>query len=365
MNILSSANLSAHKERPCTPPEKPLTLWRTSEDLLQCCIESQGCRFSKNYGACVMCDYGTGRNLTPAELEYALEEIMRPQLPGVKTMLFGSYGSVLDDYEISGESLDVILDFASKTDVKNIIFETHYSTVTPEKLRRIRNALGSECIITIEMGYESCDEYILSACLGKVMDLNGLRETIRLIHNEGMEVSLNVFVGAPFISVREQTLTAVESIEWAFLNGADDIVVFPANIKPFTLLFDLYKAGYYPGVSHWQFIDVLNRIPEELLERVCISWYGDRKNIYENDQYPLLPPKDCDKCHNKIFGFYSDFRGAHSSKIRKHLLNNLLNSKSECSCKDKYLRDFSRGRERLSPQRIEEIVVDVCQNQAV
>ncbi len=77
-----------------------------------------------------MCDYGVGRNLTPTELEKALEETLRPALSGVKTILFGSYGSVLDEYEISSECLDVILDFVSKCSFDNIIFETHYSTVT-------------------------------------------------------------------------------------------------------------------------------------------------------------------------------------------------------------------------------------------
>ena len=85
-----------------------------------------------------MCDYGVGRNLTPTELEKALEETLRPALSGVKTILFGSYGSVLDEYEISSECLDVILDFVSKCSFDNIIFETHYSTVTLEKLIKIK-----------------------------------------------------------------------------------------------------------------------------------------------------------------------------------------------------------------------------------
>ncbi len=130
MKHLNYANLNAHKGRPCTPLGKYLTLWHTSDSFLHCCIESQGCRFSKESGACVMCDYGVGRNLTPTELEKALEETLRPALSGVKTILFGSYGSVLDEYEISSECLDVILDFVSKCSFDNIIFETHYSTVT-------------------------------------------------------------------------------------------------------------------------------------------------------------------------------------------------------------------------------------------
>lgn len=359
MKLLKRANLNAHKGRPCTPPRKHLTLWHTSDSFLHCCIESQGCKFSKDGGACVMCDYGVGRNLAPTDLKSALENILYPALSGIKTILFGSYGSVLDEYEISSECLDVILDFASECSFDNVIFETHYSTVTSEKLLKIKNALGNKFDITIEMGYESCDEYILSNCLGKVMDLGELKKTITLVCNEGMEVSLNVFLGAPFIPVQDQTLSAVRSVEWAFSNGANSVVVFPSNIKPFTLMYDLYKAGYYSEISHWQLIDVLDRIPVEYLDRVSLSWFGDRKNFYENDQYPLLSPKDCEKCHEKIFAFYRDFRNANSGRSRKELLSGLLSNSAECSCRSEYLHSFNNGRKRLSLEQIEEIVGDV------
>ncbi len=359
MNILNYVNSKVHEGRPCTPPGKPLTLYHASDSFLHCCIESQGCRFSKAAGACVMCDYGIGKNLTPSELECALKEQLRPELPKGGTVLFGAYGSVLDEYEISRECLDVILNFASEYDLERIIFETHYSTVTAEKLRKIRSALGNKSAITIEMGYESCDEYILSNCLRKVMNLNELKNVMSLIHDEGMETSLNVFVGAPFISTREQTLTAVKSVEWAFSNGADDVVLFPANIKPFTLLFELYKAGHYSEVTHWQFIDVLNRIPEKDLNKVSFSWYGDRKNFYENNQYPLIPPKSCDKCCDKIFEFYRDFRSTLSVSERKQLLNNLINGETECECRTEYLHSFDCDTERLSQQQIEGIVKNV------
>lgn len=356
MNILNFANLNAHKRRPCTPSGKPLTLWYTSSNFLHCCIESQGCKFNKDGGACIMCDYGVGKNLESIELKNALENILQPALSGIKTILFGSYGSVLDEYEISDECLDVILNFISKGSFENVIFETHYSTVTLEKLRKIKNTVGGKFRVTIEMGYESCDEYILSNCLRKIMNLDDLKKVITLIHDEKMEVSLNVFVGAPFISVKEQTLTAVKSVEWAFSNGADSVVIFPSNIKPFTLLYDLYKSGHYHVVSQWQIIDVLNRIPIEYLDRISLSWFGDRKNFYENDKYPLLPPKDCNKCHNKIFTFYRNFRNAPGGRLRKKLLDRLLNSKMECLCRIEYLQNYSHSEERLLPEQIREIV---------
>ena len=138
MNILSKMNLEAHQGRPLTPENKCLTLWRPSDRFVHCCIESRGCRFSRDSGACIMCDYGIGRGLSGEELEKALREELQPELDGVSMVLFGSYGSVFDTGEISAECFDVILDFAAGLGLEEVIFETHCCTVTEEILAKIR-----------------------------------------------------------------------------------------------------------------------------------------------------------------------------------------------------------------------------------
>ena len=47
----------------------------SADDFLHCCIESRGCRFSRDCGACIMCDYGIGVNLNPDELKELWKEI--------------------------------------------------------------------------------------------------------------------------------------------------------------------------------------------------------------------------------------------------------------------------------------------------
>ena len=96
MNILSRANLEMHKERPRTPRDKVLTLWQPEPDFIHCCVQSCGCRYSRNAGACIMCDYGIGCNVEPDELANALEQQLAPKIPYTKRMLFGTYGSILD-----------------------------------------------------------------------------------------------------------------------------------------------------------------------------------------------------------------------------------------------------------------------------
>ncbi len=357
MNILSKRNLEAHQSRPLTPEGKKLTLWRPSKDFLHCCVESRGCRFGRDNGACIMCDYGIGRNMTPHELEVELERQLQPQLKFVSTVLFGSYGSVFDVKEISEECFDVILDFIAAHKIQNVIFETHCSTVTEGKLKKVQDRLLAQDIdVSIEMGYESCDEFILKHCLNKTLNLSQLKNAVKLIHDYQMEVTLNVLLGAPFLSAREQLDTALESVAWAFEQKADHVVVFPCNIKPFTLLYQLYENDFYVPVSQWMLVTLLSRISEDQLNHISLSWYGDRKNFYENDAFPLIPPRDCERCHDRIFQLYHAFMEERDSKERKKLVDAFLGERMDCDCHAKFMEELEIQKKRLDPEEIQALL---------
>lgn len=351
MNTLSKINKSFHEKRPYTPPDKKLTLWQPSDDFMHCCIESRGCRFSRDYGACIMCDYGMGVNLKPDELKSALETELQPYMGTLTRLLVGSYGSIFDTSEVSEECFEVLLDFISKQKIRTVIFETHCCTISEDILHKIQDKLLPEHNVIIEMGYESCDPFVLRECLNKILDLRQLCTAIELIHSFSMEVSLNVFLGAPFMNTRAELDTALESVEWAFGNGADSVVIFPCNIKPFTAIHALYKNGIYKGISQWLLVELLSRIPEKYLGAVSLSWYGDRKNFYENDEYPLIPPGDCVQCHEKLFEFYGRFIKEKLSENRKELIATLVSS-VECKCYNRIKDELSQPAEILTKEEI-------------
>lgn len=355
MNLLSRCNIEAHKERPHTPPNKKITLWKASERFLHCCIESAGCHMNKDFGACIMCDYGVGRNLAPGELEQALCQSLLPFQGQIDTLLVGTYGSIFDRKEIPGDCFGVILDFLKTFNVKNVIFETHCSTVTPEILEKIADVVTDKNII-IEMGYESCDEYILKNCLNKFLDLDQLAGVIELVHRYSMEVCLNVFLGAPFLCAADQLDSAAYSVKWAFEHGADSVVLFPANIKPFTLLHELYLKNVYQPVSQWMLVELLSRVPHEKLNRVSLSWYGDRENFYENHQYPLIPPLDCPACHDRIFDFYRNFMRTCDIQERELLLQEIRNAKQNCECRENFLQSLCESKDRMDVKQIEALL---------
>jgi len=356
MNILSIANLNTHVGRPLTPEGHPITLWRPSERFIHCCIESRGCRYNRDSGACIMCDYGIGRSLSPGELSAALSSLLGPYREKLDTLLFGSYGSVLDNSEISEECFDVLLSFLKSYSVRTVIFETHCATVTAEKLAHIREVLPKGQRIIVEMGYESCDPFVLECCLNKVLSLSQLESAVRTVHDAGMSVCLNVFLGAPFLCPADQLESARASVLWALDHGADSLVLFPANIKPFTLLYKLYKAGHYAPVSQWMIPALFRLLPEEVLERITLSWYGDRKNFYENDEFPLIPPQDCPQCHNTIFSFYREFLQGRNGHERAEAVRQLWEQPVACSCREELVRSLEQFSPRCSKEQIESMV---------
>lgn len=300
-----------------------------------------------------MCDYGVGHNITPEELRRALKVKLSPYVNAATTVLFGTYGSILDTDEISEECFEVILDFIVKKGIHTVIFETHCSTVDEDILKKIQKKLQINHVkVIIEMGYESCDEYVLKNCLNKIINLDQMCNVITLIHKYSMEVSLNVLLGTPFLSAKEQLDTAVQSVDWAFEKGADSVVIFPCNIKPFTLLFELYKKDLYKPISQWLLIELLSRIPTKKLNHITLSWYGDRKNFYENDRHPLIPPTDCKKCHDRIFEFYHAFMKESDASKRKKLVDDIIGEEKECNCHTRVLQDLEVVQQRMEKNQI-------------
>lgn len=331
MNLdLILKNKNIRKNRPIISKDK---LYSTFENngVFQICFRSRGC---SNYlaGSCIMCDYGKGTNLTSEELEYAFDKAISESKNEIKMLLLNSYGSILDNHEISEECFNVLLRKLKSLNIENIIFETHYNTITYEKLLLIKNELKDKNIF-FELGLETSNELIRENNLLKKISNDEFVKTIELIHSFDIGVIVNLLVGTPFLSKKNQVDDVLNSIEWCIMNNVDEIDLFPINVKPYTLLKELYDFGEYDVISHWQLIDVLNQIPDEYLSKIYIAWYGNRELEYANGESSIFP-KSCDLCHDALMKFYSRFLSNNDKNYRKTLLNKLLSEK-KCDCYSK------------------------------
>lgn len=301
-----------------------IDIYESPSGLVQCTIRSQGCKYKLNDKACIMCNYGADKNVTVEELEYSLNTLVMPIVKD--KILFGTYGSILDESEISKELFDVILNFINSIGTKIIIFETHYKTINQKALQYISNSLTNKIVI-FEAGLESSNkDSILN--IGKDINLEELKYTINLVHKYNMEISTNILVGVPFKNTKEQLLDALETIHWSFSNKVDSVVLFPLNIKAGT------KLQHNKPISSWLLVETLLNIGKDKLDKVHIAWYGNRENNGS------IKPLTCSKCNSILMDFYKSYEFNRDAKTRSKLLRKLLKNSCECDCQAKVIKSI-------------------------
>jgi len=351
LNILSKANIKIKNKYPIEDNDSNnLCTIFLANNILQINFESKGCRNSY-LGSCIMCDYGRGRNISKEEVvrafNYAINSV--DVLP--RTLLVNTYGSILDEFEFPTENLETLLKEIRKTDFKTIFFETHYKTITKEKIELIKSYLKDRNIY-FEIGIETFNENYRKYCLNKEINNEELINTIKLIKENNCFVSANLLIGIPFLNTQEQLKDAINSIKKCIENGVDDITLFPINIKQYTLLYYLYKNNIYQPISHWMVIEVLNNIPKEYLERIFFAWYGNRDMEYSNNT--TVFPKSCDICTKQLQEFYDRFNSA-SYEEKVNLLNHLNKVSMKCNCKSEFIEETSKKSIESFENRIKEI----------
>lgn len=269
-----------------------------------------------------MCDYGKVRNenLKPNEIKEILITILNNLKELPKVLLLNSLGSVLDTEEMPIENIITLLDELSNIKIDVIIFETHYLTINNSLLRLIKQKLYNKYII-IELGLESSNKEIREKCLNKYIDNAKFIDKVNLIKSYGFGVEANVIFGVPFLTTKEQKEDTINSVNWCFKNSIDGVNLFPINIKPYTLLYKLYEQGRYFPISHRDFVEVLNRVHKEYIDKIYLCWYGNREIIYDKNK--TIFPKCKDSEYQILMNFYKKFNMNKNAEKRIELLKQI------------------------------------------
>ena len=294
-------------------------------------IPSKGC-----HNACVFCNYGFGHPIRSEEILKKVEYICRNLPKNIETLILESSGSFLDDRELPPELQYEIMHIVAKTNVYRVQLETHYQTVTQEKLKKILQILGGHQL-AFEFGLETTSETTL-AIFNKNINVKKLFQVVNDAEKVGIETSLNVIVGAPLLTITEQINDALDTVNeiLTYCPKSTDIVLFPINIKDYTLLKHMYNQGRYAAISHWEFIEVLEKIPRNVLDRIYISWWGNRVNEFHGKD-AIIHPKDCDNCRSRLMSFYNSFVNTEKLEEKQKLVEKI--SKVSCQCRDKYEKE--------------------------
>lgn len=346
-STLRKANLIVRKGRPFFLDEKICNVF-CSSDLIEIGFLSRRCSRDMQ-GACMMCDYGAARDTYSMkayldEMDRILESVDRR----INILLLCTNGSFFDHNQINHDLFCAILDRAGRCDIPIIEIETHYQDVTREKLELLERFLPGKDII-IEMGLETVQPKYQENIIMKDIDLAAYEQAITLIQSFGFHVDVNIMVGLPFLSPKEQFEDALDTIRWSFAHRGRP-VLFPVNIKPYTLLMEAYRAEFYRPISQWMLPLILDALPEIWLEQVTVAWYGDREEIYDINGERAIFPVACPTCSAAIRTFYDALPTISSGLERKKRLHQLMDDVS-CKCLEQTRREITKKSEDTFEER--------------
>lgn len=337
--VLHKVNQYIKRKRPYLNPLYPCQVFK-EDDLLEIGFLSRRCEYDAK-GTCIMCDYGCAKE-TYSDEEYLneMDQILAKRSENINVLLLCSNGSILNSNQIRDELFQKILLHAAQTNIPQVEIECHYKDVTIKKLNMIKKFLPDKQI-TIEMGLETVNPVYQKIFFGKGIDLNEYEDTIMRIKSYGFKIDLNIIIGLPFLTPKEQLQDTCQTLEWVFEHQCSP-VIFPVNIKPFTLLMHMYQSGYYKPISHWLMLTLLDSIEEKKLDQVVVAWYGNREETYEDTENHSIFPTSCPDCIDTIKDFYDKFLSYNNAHARKKLLQDMMNN-TKCSCMEQLHLTEDRG----------------------
>lgn len=335
--LLSKANVAIRRNRPSEDAEWEYDIReqvvRFAEEPLRpvnmtfICFRSTGCRFDRR-GECTMCNYNihsfTEREVSEHMLDFIEEAIAKKQ--HYEYLFMNPLGSMFDPYEVPPDVRRGVFELATATDCTSFGCETRPEFLTQEVVAEFAAAFeGKKKIVCI--GLETSDPWILRNCIAKSMTPDDFRASAELLHQNGVQPVANILLGAPFLTDREVIDSTVRSIRWALENGGYMCVLFPSNVKRWTLEHWLWERDLYHSPSLWSLIEVLYILGPELSQTVGLAWIAPEPS-------PLFTeiPQTCPKCYGDVVEVLHEF----NARADFGLIESLR--RSACDCRARWKR---------------------------
>jgi radical SAM enzyme (TIGR01210 family) len=188
----------------------------------------------------------------------------------------------------------------------------------------------------VNVGLESAHPWIQANCVGKSLDLGAYRESLDMLRRNGALPITNLLLGAPFLSEREAVDSAMSSIRWALSQGTHLCVLFPSNVKGYTLQEWLWRRNRYRMPSLWSLVDTVQQVGPEAAERVRLSWFS--ASVTEPDGATQLSdpvravPTTCPGCRGHVVEQLNAFNATGDFAVIERL------SGSDCACREAWRR---------------------------
>jgi len=278
-----------------------------------------------------MCDYWISTDVPPAETRQSVEDAMREmRFKQPVDLLIETSGSFFDDREVKPEMRAWMLRRFSTLPLRCVIVETRTDILGGASLEACVELLRPARLV-VEFGVESLDPWVLMHCINKDTRPGSVEEAVEQVHRNGANATANVLLGTPFLSLSEQISDSARTLRGALEMGFDTAVLFPTNVKHYTLVGWLHDQGMYSAPSLWALIAVLCDIEPHLLKRVDISWHRPRPDYHPAYKTKYLGPDTCQTCYPRVAALLDQWRKATD---RPDLLAAV--NKITCDCRDEH-----------------------------
>lgn len=299
-------------------------------------LTTRPCKWSLG-GGCGMCGYHLGaatQDVSEENLVNQTKNIIKRLSPKIyPSLVFTSNGSFLDNDEVPDSIRPTLLQALCTAGFRFLISETRPEHITTERLNQMVEAFCPETAntnttrhrISLSMGLESANDFILRYCINKGACKNDYQNAFSLLSDQRFYFDCYVLLGKPFLTAGEDIDDAIETIRFAVDNGAEYVFVMVVNLTKQSLVSHLHAKGRYQLPSLWRAVTLLESLPDKYRRAVLV------KGISHAPVSPLCYAKTCTTCTGAV---QSGINFWNMTGDIGH-----LRSLPQCSCKEAYNRE--------------------------
>jgi hypothetical protein len=297
---------------------------------------TNGC-FGDRAGSCTMCNFGSGSGIGKGELLWQVDRILE-KVRDLPMIYVTPLGSMFDDTEVPSEVRQSIFQSIAQTGCRVYGTESRPETITDQKIAQFREAFGPDTILQVGLGIETANPYVQLNCINKGLTERDSIKAIQILKRHYIVALVHVLLKPLFLTESEAIADAVNTIEWAFRNGADGVIFCMTNIKPYTLTHWLQQRDAYRVPYVWSGLKVLLNLKPEYRKLCTLSGLYSGVTIYQTAY-------NCPRCTEKVISGMQHFSTRPDPAILEEL------DKYDCSCKDAWHSLLQEKHEEL-PQRL-------------
>lgn len=274
-----------------------------------------------------MCDYQIAAPMKGASIVANVREILEAN-PRHEALFVAPLGSMFDPREIPADATDEILRLCSSVQFKLFGTETRMEFLSRETMITFAKHFAGKNV-RINIGLESTDRWVLANSIGKSLPIEELGATADLLHEFNTELAANILVGSPWLTPAEIIETTLASIRHAIACGVDLCVLFPTNVRRWTVQYWLWENSYFNPPSLWTLVEIIMCLEPEIVKKVALSYF-DKK---PNDSI-IQCPSTCEQCQADVIAALWSFAATGQRDQLQAVIN------AGCACRQQWLRSL-------------------------